>query len=76
MKSYKIFSKNIFRIHSKYIELTPKDYDDPSVPLTKEIITPVFQGLYQSILGYFQIVNMETNLHVVGSEVLSAEKQE
>ena len=76
MKSYNIFSKTSFEFTVKYIELTPKDYDDPSVPLTKEIITPAFQGLYQSILGYFQIVNMETNLHVVGSEALSAEKQE
>jgi hypothetical protein len=66
MKSYNIFSKNIFRIHSKIYR----------IPLTKEIIIPVFQGLYQSILGYFQIVNMETNLHVVGFEALSAEKQE
>ena len=46
------------------IELTPEDYDNPSYPLTKDITTPVFQGLYQSIFGYFQIVNLETNLDI------------
>ena len=53
------------------IELTPKDYNNPSEPLTKDITTPVFQNLYQSIFGYFQIVNLETNLDVVGFEALS-----
>ena len=58
------------------IELTPKDYNNPSEPLTKDITTPVFQNLYQSIFGYFQIVNLETNLDVVGFEALSKNKYE
>ena len=70
------FQKTFLEFSVQDIELTPKDYDNPSEPLTKDITTPVFQGLYQSIFGYFQIVNMETNLDIVGFEAISAEKHE
>ena len=65
------FQKNFMEFTVQDIELTPKDYDNPSVPLIKDITTPVFQHLYQSIYGYFQIVNLETNLDVLGFEALS-----
>ena len=70
------FQKTFLEFSVQDIELTPKDYDNPSEPLTKDITTPVFQGLYQSIFGYFQIVNMETNLDIVGFEAISSEKHE
>jgi hypothetical protein len=65
------FQKTFLEFTVQDIELTPKDYDKPSVPLIKDITTPVFQHLYQSIYGYFQIVNLETNLDVLGFEALS-----
>ena len=65
------FQKNFIEFAVQDIELTPKDYDNPSVPLIKDITSPVFQHLYQSIYGYFQIVNLETNLDVLGFEALS-----
>ena len=68
------FQRTFLEFTVQDIELTPKDYDNPSYPLTKDITTPVFQGLYQSIFGYFQIVNLETNLDVLGFEALSSNK--
>ena len=68
------FQKTFLEFTVQDIELTPKDYDNPSQPLTKDITTPVFQHLYQSIYGYFQIVNLETNLDVLGFEALSRNK--
>ena len=70
------FQKTFLEFTVQDIELTPKDYDNPSYPLTKDITTPVFQGLYQSIFGYFQIVNLETNLDVLGFEATSSNKHE
>ena len=70
------FQKTFLEFSVQDIELTPKDYDNPSEPLTKDITTPVFQGLYQSIFGYFQIVNMETNLDILGFEAFSKYKHE
>ena len=65
------FQKTFLEFAVQDIELTPKNYDNPSEPLIKDITTPVFKALYQSIFGYFQIVNLETNLDVLGFEVLS-----
>ena len=65
------FQKTFLEFTVQDIELTPKDYDKPSEPLIKDITTPVFKGLYQSIFGYFQIVNLETNLDFMGFEALS-----
>ena len=65
------FQRTFLEFTVQDIELTPKDYDNPSYPLTKDITTPVFQGLYQSIFGYFQIVNLETNLDIFGFEAVS-----
>ena len=70
------FQKTFLEFSVQDIELTPKDYDNPSEPLTKDITTPVFQGLYQSIFGYFQIVNIETNLDILGFEAFSKYKHE
>ena len=70
------FQRTFLEFTVQDIELTPKDYVNPSYPLTKDITTPVFQGLYQSIFGYFQIVNLETNLDFLGFEALSADKTE
>ena len=65
------FQKTFLEFAVQDIELTPKNYDNPSEPLIKDITTPVFKALYQSIFGYFQIVNLETNLDILGFEVLS-----
>ena len=65
------FQKTFLEFTVQDIELTPKDYDKPSEPLIKDITTPVFKGLYQSIFGYFQIVNLETNLDFLGFEALT-----
>ena len=65
------FQKTFLEFTVQDIELTPKDYDKPSEPLIKDITTPVFKGLYQSIFGYFQIVNLETNLDFLGFETLT-----
>ena len=70
------FQKNFLEFTLQDIELTPKDYDNPSYPLTKDITTPVFQGLYQSIFAYFQIVNVDTDLDVLGFEALSSDSHE
>ena len=70
------FQKAFLEFSVQDIELTPKDYDNPSEPLTEDITTPVFQGLYQSIFGYFQKVNMETNLVKLGFEAFSKYKDE
>ena len=68
------FQRTFLEFTLQDIELTPEDYDNPSYPLTKDITTPVFQGLYQSIFGYFQIVNLETNLDIFGFEAVSNNK--
>ena len=65
------FQRTFLEFAVQDIELTPKDYNNPSEPLIKDITTPVFKGLYQSIFGYFQIVNLETNLDVLGFEAFS-----
>ena len=70
------FQRTFLEFAVQDIELTPKDYDNPSYPLTKDITTPVFQGLYQSIFGYFQIVNLDTDLDVLGFEALSSDRKE
>ena len=70
------FQKTFLEFTVQDIELTPKDYDNPSQPLTKDITTPVFQNLYQSIFGYFQIVNLETNLDILGFEAVSENKND
>ena len=70
----KFFTQTFLEFTVQDIELTPKDYDNPSEPLTKDITTPVFHQLYQSIFGYFQIVNLETNLDVFGFEPVTSYK--
>ena len=72
----KFFQKNFLEFTLQDIELTPKDYDNPSYPLTKDITTPVFQGLYQSIFAYFQIVNLDTDLDILGFEALASDRHQ
>ena len=75
-KVTEFFQRTFLEFTLQDIELTPKDYYNPSYPLTKDITTPVFQGLYQSIFAYFQIVNVDTDLDVLGFEALSSDSHE
>ena len=56
--------------------MTPKDYNNPSVARTMDIMAPIFSGLYQSIYTYMQIVNLETDQDWFGFEGLSDIKKE
>ena len=64
----------IFKLQD--IVMTPKDYDEPSIPRNMDIKGPVFSFLYQSIYAYMQIVNLETDQDWLGFEGLSHIKKE
>ena len=56
----KFFQQTYLEFKLQDVVMTPKDYDEPSIPRNMDITGPVFSFLYQSIYTYLQIVNLET----------------
>ena len=69
-------TKNYLEFKLQDVVMTPKDYNNPSVARTMDIMAPIFSGLYQSIYTYMQIVNLETDQDWFGFEGLSDIKKE
>ena len=61
-KVTEFFQRTFLEFTLQDIELTPKDYYNPSYPLTKDITTPVFQGLYQSIYDNYPVCDVTIQL--------------
>ena len=70
------FQQTFLEFKLQDIVMTPKDYDEPSIPRNMDIRGPVFSFLYQSIYTYLQIVNLETDQDWLGFEGLSDIKKE
>ena len=70
------FKRTYLEFKLQDIVMTPKDYDEPSIPRNMDIKGPVFSFLYQSIYTYLQIVNLETDQDWLGFEGLSDIKKE
>jgi len=70
------FQQTFLEFKLQDIVMTPKDYDEPSIPRNMDITGPVFSFLYQSIYTYLQIVNLETDQDWLGFEGLSDIKKE
>ena len=75
-KVTEFFQQTFLEFKFQDVVMTPKDYDNPSVPRTMDIKGPVFSTLYQSIYTYLQIVNLETDRDWIGFEALSDIKKE
>ena len=75
-KVTEFFQQTFLEFKIQDVVMTPKDYDNPSVPRIMDIKGPVFSSLYQSIYTYLQIVNLETDRDWVGFEALSDIKKE
>ena len=52
------------------IELTPENYNSPTEVRGKELSSPAYLNLYQNIQAYFHIVHVETDIDVIGFELL------
>ena len=72
----KFFQQTYLEFKLQDVVMTPKDYDEPSIPRNMDITGPVFSFLYQSIYTYLQIVNLETDQDWLGFEGLSDIKKE
>ena len=72
----KFFQQTYLEFKLQDVVMTPKDYDEPSIPRNMGITGPVFSFLYQSIYTYLQIVNLETDQDWLGFEGLSDIKKE
>ena len=72
----KFFQQTYLEFKLQDVVMTPKDYDEPSIPRNMGIKGPVFSFLYQSIYTYLQIVNLETDQDWLGFEGLSDIKKE
>ena len=72
----KFFQQTYLEFKLQDVVMTPKDYDEPSIPRNMDITGPVFSFLYQSIYTYLQIVNLETDQDWLGFEGLSHIKKE
>ena len=72
----KFFQQTFLEFKLQDVVMTPKDYDEPSIPRNMGITGPVFSFLYQSIYTYLQIVNLETDQDWLGFEGLSDIKKE
>ena len=72
----KFFQQTYLEFKLQDVVMTPKDYDEPSIPRNMDIKGPVFSFLYQSIYTYLQIVNLETDQDWLGFEGLSDIKKE
>jgi len=70
------FQQTYLEFKLQDVVMTPKDYDEPSIPRNMGITGPVFSFLYQSIYTYLQIVNLETDQDWLGFEGLSDIKKE
>ena len=48
------------------VEMTPQYYDSPALPRNKDIYTKIGNKLFQEIHAFFQIVNVETDVDILG----------
>ena len=53
------------------VDLSPFKYYNPSQPIEKGMQGPTFLTLYNSIYAYLKIVNLETDIDIIGFEGLS-----
>ena len=58
------------------IELTPKDYKNPTRPRNKNVYTTVGKKLFQEIHAFFEVVNIETDLDWFGFDEIDNIKSE
>ena len=62
---------NIFSFYIQDIDLSPQYYHTPVQYGEKIIQGPLYRNLYQKTLGYFQIVNIETDQDFIGLNAFS-----
>ena len=61
------YLKNTFvSFEIENIELTPKNYENPTRPRNTDVYTTVSKKLFQEIHVYFEVVNIETDLDWFG----------
>ena len=58
------------------IELTPDNYNSPAMPRDQDIYFTIGKKLFQEIHIYYQIVNIETDLDILGFNQFSNSKKE
>ena len=58
------------------IELTPKNYENPTRPRNKNVYTTVGKKLFQEIHAFFEVVNIETDLDWFGFDEIENIKTE
>ena len=66
-KEIDYYLKNTFiSFEIENIELTPKNYENPTRPRNTDVYTTVGKKLFQEIHVYFEVVNIETDLDWFG----------
>lgn len=48
------------------VEMTPQHYDSPALPRIKDIYIKIGNKLFQEVHAFFQIVNVETDIDILG----------